>query len=186
MNKISKEQLEELYLQRKMSIKEISAATKISVGCIFNYLKRYEIPTRIRMTDETKRKISIAKIGRVSARKGHHLSIETKKKISKANKGRLRCPSEYGGHRNKRSDGYVKVYVPDHPYATKDGYVMEHILVMERAIGRYIKRDEVVHHKNHIRDDNRISNLQLMTFKEHCSMHSRERWAKKKGVLTYQ
>lgn len=56
---------------------------------------------------------------------------------------------------------------------------------MEKKIGRNLKEDEVVHHKNHIRDDNRIENLQLMTFKEHASLHMKERWANKKGVMTY-
>ena len=70
--------------------------------------------------------------------------------------------------------------MPDHPYASKDGYVMEHILIMENYIGRYITREEVVHHINKIRDDNRIENLKLMTFKEHAGMHSKERWAERK------
>ena len=104
------------------------------------------------------------------------MSEETKLKLSQSNKGRFKNPSEYGGHRKKRIDGYVKVYVPDHPLSTKDGYVMEHILVMEKAIGRYITREEAVHHINKKRDDNRLENLQLMTFKEHASLHSKERW----------
>jgi hypothetical protein len=57
---------------------------------------------------------------------------------------------------------------------------------MEEKIGRIITRDEAVHHINHVRDDNRIENLQLMTFKEHAALHMRERWAKKKGAMTYQ
>ena len=64
--------------------------------------------------------------------------------------------------------------------ANKDGYVMEHILIMEDAMGRYITRDEVVHHKNHKRDDNRIENLELMTFNAHASLHMKERWKTKK------
>ena len=58
---------------------------------------------------------------------------------------------------------------------------------MEQHIGRYLKDDEVVHHKNKIRNDNRIENLQLMTFKEHASFHMKERRkSKKKGMMTYQ
>lgn len=82
---------------------------------------------------------------------------------------------EFGGHEKKRSDGYIKVYVPDHPHATADGYVMKHTLVMERNIGRFLREDEVVHHVNRVRDDNRLENLRLMTKKEHLSLHMRER-----------
>lgn len=57
---------------------------------------------------------------------------------------------------------------------------MEHHLVMEKHIGRSIKPGEVVHHINKNREDNRIENLQLMTFSDHMSLHMKERWAKKR------
>lgn len=63
--------------------------------------------------------------------------------------------------------GYVGIYTPNHPRANKSGYVREHHLVVEKNIGRYLKHDEVVHHINHNRSDNRLKNLQLMTKKEH-------------------
>lgn len=80
------------------------------------------------------------------------------------------------GHKKKRKDGYVYIYFPDHPKSTKDGYIMEHDLIMECLIGRHLKNNEVVHHKNKVRDDNRKENLQLMTKSEHASFHSKERW----------
>jgi len=61
----------------------------------------------------------------------------------------------------KRTDGYLYEGVENHPYATKGGYVLQHRLVMERKLGRYLLPSETVHHKNGIRDDNDEDNLEL-------------------------
>ncbi len=54
------------------------------------------------------------------------------------------------------------MFRPDHPQASKKGYVPEHRLVMMELIGRFLDKDEVVHHINANRLDNRIENLQLI------------------------
>ena len=182
MNKVEfvgREELEKVYVQDQNSIQDCSKILGISVGSVFNYLKKYGIPTRKTFSEKSRKKISESQKNR-PYHPGHKLSEETKTKISQSHKGVYTKPTEFGGHRRKRSDGYIKVYCPDHPYSTKDGYVMEHVLVMEKEIGRCITRKEVVHHKNHKRDDNRLENLELMAFKAHAGLHMKERWQKKK------
>jgi hypothetical protein len=63
------------------------------------------------------------------------------------------------GHLTK--DGYRLLYRPAHPNAKKDGYILEHVLVMTAHLGRPLVKSENVHHLNGCRSDNRISNLEL-------------------------
>lgn len=66
--------------------------------------------------------------------------------------------------------GYVLIWNPNHP-DNRRGYVKEHRIVIEKYLGRYLKKDEVVHHINGITTDNRLENLQLMTKYEHSKFH---------------
>jgi len=61
------------------------------------------------------------------------------------------------------NDGYKDILIPDHPFAKKSGYVLEHRLVMEKMIGRYLFPSEVVHHKDGNRANNSPENLQLFS-----------------------
>ena len=67
------------------------------------------------------------------------------------------------------------IRMKDHPNATSDGYIMEHRLVMEKKVQRLLRRDEVVHHKNGNKADNRIENLELMPKKKHDKLDKGER-----------
>jgi hypothetical protein len=63
----------------------------------------------------------------------------------------------------------VLAWKPDDDRA-KYGYVYEHRLVMEEILGRRLRRDEHVHHRNGKRWDNRPENLEVMTASEHARL----------------
>jgi uncharacterized protein (DUF1330 family) len=73
--------------------------------------------------------------------------------------------------------GYILIRKSKHPKAN-NGYVFEHILIMENHIGRYLIKGEVVHHINGIRSDNRIENLKILTKKQHQKLHFLKRLKK--------
>lgn len=67
--------------------------------------------------------------------------------------------------------GYKFLYYPDHPNCINNTYVAEHRLIMENYLGRYLNSNEVVHHINNNKLDNRIENLELLTNSEHVKKH---------------
>ena len=70
-------------------------------------------------------------------------------------------------------NGYRKNLVPDHPDADSKGYVGEHRLVAEEKIGRRLRKDEVAHHINGDKLDNRPDNIEVMSDSEHRSHHAK-------------
>jgi hypothetical protein len=76
---------------------------------------------------------------------------------------------------------YWKRYMPAHPAADALGYVLEHRLVAEVLLGRYLRADEVVHHINHDPSDNRPENVSVMTHAEHMRHHAAERTQCRRG-----
>lgn len=85
-------------------------------------------------------------------------------------KGPLRGPESPGWKGGRvRLGRYVGVWVSHESafrvMANRDGYVLEHRLMMAMNLGRLLNRWETVHHINGIRDDNRLENLQLRSGK---------------------
>lgn len=92
------------------------------------------------------------------------------KTVSEAVKKRGGRPSPFKGKGKgwlHKATGYI---VMVHPKTGKK--ILQHRYVMESDIKRPLLRHENVHHKNRIKTDNRLDNLELMTSSEHRYLHN--------------
>lgn len=86
------------------------------------------------------------------------------------------------GGKVRNVNGYVQSVAHGHPRATPGGYVYEHVLIAEKAVGRFLAEPIQVHHVNLIRDDNRKSNLVVCEDEPyHKLLHARTRALKNCG-----
>ncbi len=85
--------------------------------------------------------------------------------------------SNWKGGRKLSSQGYMEIWLsPSDPFYPMTGikdYVKEHRLVMAKHLGRCLSRQEIVHHKNGLREDNRLENLELLSGDEHSPIPKR-------------
>lgn len=68
--------------------------------------------------------------------------------------------------------GYQYFQDKEHPLASKSGFVLYHRHVMSLVLGRWITSKELVHHIDHNKSNNEITNLEIMTRSEHSSIHN--------------
>jgi len=109
-----------------------------------------------------------------SFKKGHKPSKKTREKMSISHSKPMK------GGKRRDNKGYIYIYKPDHPFCNKNKYISEAHLVMESIIGRYLRPEEIVHHKGtkypmgsfEDKGDNRKENLKLFKNEsEHQRFH---------------
>lgn len=66
---------------------------------------------------------------------------------------------------------YLYALVPEHPKATKNGYVLFHRVVVENRENRILNKNEIVHHKDHNRFNNESDNLEVLDSGTHNRIH---------------
>jgi len=95
-------------------------------------------------------------------KKGHIVTKRTRNKIRKSLLGKnwYDKGSAWKGGKTLRR-GYVAIKNHTHPFRNRDNYILEHRLVMEKQLGRYLKPEERVHHIDGDKSNNVIDNLHL-------------------------
>lgn len=139
-----REDIPRMYLEEKLSTVQIGEKVGLAVGAVGSILRIRGITLR-NPKEGWKTRFPDGRFGKLAA--------------------------NWKGGKRKTGLGYIQVLCSDHPYSTKQGYVMEHRLVMEEHLGRYLEPEEMVHHLNGKRGDNRLENLEASTRSEHVKKH---------------
>ncbi|AXX04533.1 hypothetical protein DOX69_18415 [Cronobacter sakazakii] len=145
-----------------MSIPQISSTTGLPQSTVRHHCKKAGI---LRSRGDGIRRA--AEDGRLGQNKGKTriFSEEWKRNISA---GKLKHADEHARGYRINSSGYKEFTRGEHKGRS------EHVVVMESIIGRRIKRNEHVHHKDRNKLNNHPSNLQLLTISEHSALHRKE------------
>jgi len=81
------------------------------------------------------------------------------------------CQRAQSSTRHITAYGYVRIKCPSHPHATSNGWVLEHIVVVTAMLGRPLRRNECVHHKDQNKQNNSPDNLEVVDRALHAQQH---------------
>ena len=191
---MNREDLERLILSEQLSYEEIGRKCGITGAAIKQRAKRYgiDLPQR--------RKISAAEMKYLKRDKKTRLICpvcgkEFVKKRKEQKFCSTKCSGVYNGNKSRERkkakpiwDGiekkdmwkigkivknheYLYARCPEHPFATSTGYVYLHRLIMENYLGRILRKDEIIHHKDLNGYNNKIENLLILSPSEHSRLH---------------
>ena len=174
VNLVSQVVLRNLYIKQGRSIKWIARRLGRGQTSILSHLVKYDIPRRPsnQWLGKKHSPKTIKILRKIST--GKKASIATRRKMSDASRGRPKPYNSSFFRKKINTNGYIHLWKPDSPMSNVTGYVYEHRMVMADALGRSLNSNEIVHHKNGIRNDNRIENLELTERKWHKEKHASE------------
>lgn len=161
------------FLEKELKEKSIHLIAK-EIGCSYSAVIYAIDRLNIQILSGKKKR-------RFSETRSQNVKDSIKKKYPDGRNAELAANWRGGKRRAGQKMSYVYIYSPNHPQKTLEGYVMEHRLVMEKHLGRLLDSKEIVHHKNGIKHDNRIENLELV---ESRGTHTKEHF--KRSHITEQ
>jgi hypothetical protein len=209
---LTKEFLQEYYVEKKMFAKDIAKLVGCSLVTVTNYLRKHEIeveqryaerdtnpllnPARLKLTDEYIQReyiqngrnfTSIAYELGCSALLVKQIILEKGYEVLEENH-----VTRLKGAENpiwtcgvQEENGYLVVYMPTHHLANPKGYVRLHRVLAEYYFGRKLEEGEEVHHKDENKWNNLPENLEILTKGEHTAEHNRRRAKQRRELKRY-
>ncbi len=104
-------------------------------------------------------------------RRGHHHCFSCANRLKKKPCQNGPKNPKWRGGITLHTKGYKYEYAPDHP-AASNGYVLQHRLIAEKKLGRHLRPEEVVHHKDGNKANNHPDNVEVFAGPgEHSAHH---------------
>jgi hypothetical protein len=159
--KILLKKFKELYYKKQYTMHQMCIFFNVTGSAIASFRHRHDLPPR-----------GWAK--GIHPQQGKKHSLETIQQIKNSRKGKNtgKNNTNWKGGSYINNWGYRRVLKKNH-FGSKDvaGYVLEHRYIIEVLLKRPLKSNEIVHHKNENKLDNRIKNLEITTRSTHAQKH---------------
>lgn len=155
---INDSEISRMYSVQNLSLPDISQITGVCISTIRLHLIKSGV--RLRSRSEAIR-LNPEKIGRKGVKR-----VFTDEWKNNIRIGKIKYHLGKAKGRSLKSSGYYEITRGENKGKS------EHVVIIENIIGRSLRKDEVVHHENGIRTDNRPENLRLMSRSEHSRIHA--------------